>query len=292
VSGTRYLTQLMNRWGKRGPSQFYKMFKLHRTSFEQILENMFEVLEEFQGKFAFPTIASIARTKPELIKEIEHEGHEVASHGFNHVRYPTISNSERKQDLKLSLQIFRNIGIDIKGFRAPYDNYTDDMVELLDEMKLVWDGGFGYRKEYRDRNSFFTIDVNGKPSSTTFIPLNELSDDRMIDSMGMSPSDVSKALMAQIEKRAKVGGVIMFDLHPIRIGQQKYVNCLRDVLELTNQLNGWSATPTEAVTYWNKHRSWKGNAEFCLLLTGDIDNWGFSDYLRRILLKRYMRNIG
>jgi peptidoglycan/xylan/chitin deacetylase (PgdA/CDA1 family) len=290
VSESRYLTQLINRWGRRGPSQFYKMLKLHRTPFEHILQNMFEVLEEFQGRFAFPTIASIARIKPELIKEIEREGHEVASHGYNHVRYPTITKAERKHDLALSLQIFRNIGIDIKGFRAPYDNYTDDMVELLHEMKIVWDGGFGFRQEYRDKNSFFTIDVDGVPSSTTFIPLNQWSDDKLIDSMGLNPSQVSKVLRSQVQKIAKLGGVIMFDLHPIRIGQEKYVNCLRDVLEITSKLNGWSTTPTKAVTYWKNHSSWKGNSDFCLLLTGDIDNWGFSDYLRRILLKQYMKN--
>jgi len=288
VSGSGYLTQLARRWGRRGPGQFYKMLKLHRTPFNQILENMYEILEEYEGKFTYPTIASIARTKPQLVREIEREGHEVASHGYNHVRYPTITYQERERDLSLSLQIFRKIGVKINGFRAPYDNYTDDMVGLLDKTSLIWDGGYGYRPEYRESNTFFTKEVEGVPSSITFIPLNQWSDDKMIDTMGMNPEQVSKRLRIEVEKESLRGGVIMFDLHPIRIGQKKFVGCLRDVLEHTKNLNGWSTTPTEAITYWKKHRKWKNDYRFCLLLTGDIDNWGFSDYLRRTLLKRYM----
>ena len=73
----------------------------------------------------------------------------------------------------------------------------------------------------------------------------------------------------------------MFDLHPIRIGQPEYVQCLRETAEFARGRGAWIPTPYEAVTYWNKHKKWKGDAKFCLLLTGDIDNWVFSDYLRR-----------
>ena len=223
MSGSRYLTQLVRRWGSRGPAQFYRMFQLHRTPFEVILQNMYNVLDELDGKFAYPTIASIARMRPELVKEIEQQGHEVASHGYNHVRYPTITARERENDLTLSLQVFQNIGVKIKGFRAPYDNYTDDMIALLDKRGLVWDGGYGYRPEYREDNAFFNVDVDGVPSQVTLIPLNVWSDDRMIDTLGMSPSQMSSKLKSEVEMESKRGGVIMFDLHPIRIGQKKFV---------------------------------------------------------------------
>ncbi|MFW9974941.1 MAG: polysaccharide deacetylase family protein, partial [Candidatus Thorarchaeota archaeon] len=123
------------------------MLKLHRTSFNTILNNMFGVLDEFDARFAFPTVAAIAKMNPELVKRIEEEGHEVASHGYNHVRYPTISVQARQQDLLLSLQVFKKMGVKISGFRAPYDNYTDDMPELLEQAGLLWDGGFGFRPE-------------------------------------------------------------------------------------------------------------------------------------------------
>jgi peptidoglycan/xylan/chitin deacetylase (PgdA/CDA1 family) len=262
------------------------MMKLHRTPFKTILHNIFTALEEVDGRFAFPTIAAIANMKPDLVKMIADEGHEVASHGYNHVRYPTLTNDERERDLRLSLQVFKNMGIEINGFRAPYDNYTDDMPELIEQTSLVWDGGFGYRPEHREKTHFFHADINGQKSEVTYIPLNIQSDDRLIDKFGMGPQEVTKTLNVEVSKAAKSNGVIMFDLHPIRMGQPAYVGCLKDVTQHAIGLGAWCTTPAEAVKYWNTHGRWKGDSTFCLLLTGDIDNWVFSDYLRRVLWRR------
>jgi peptidoglycan/xylan/chitin deacetylase (PgdA/CDA1 family) len=259
------------------------MMKLHRTPFKTILRNMFEVLDETSGRFAFPTIAGIAKMRPELVREIVNEGHEVASHGLNHIRYTTLSAQARRNDLLSSLQVFKEIGVEITGFRAPYDRYTDDMPALLEQTDLIWDGGFGFRAEHREKTHFFHEDIDGQESRVTYIPLNIWSDDYMIDRKGMGPDIVSKVLKKEVTKAATTGGVIMFDLHPIRMGQEKYVGCLKDLMEHSNSLDGWCATPTEAVKYWKTHGKWKSDGKFCLLLTGDIDNWVFSDYLRRLL---------
>ncbi|MFX1578822.1 MAG: polysaccharide deacetylase family protein [Promethearchaeota archaeon] len=289
MSGSSYVAQLGKKWGFGAPRQLYHMLKLHKTSFSTILDNMFSVLEEFNGHFAFPTIAAVAQMKPDLVRSIEKEGHEVASHGYNHIRYPTITAQAREQDLLLSLQIYRKLGLKITGFRAPYDNYTDDIPELLEKTPLIWDGGFGYRPEHREKTHFFHAEIDGRKSRVTYIPLNRWSDDYMIDRMGMGPHAISKVLKKEVSKASKTGGVIMFDLHPIRVGQKRFVKCLGDIIEHANGLGGWCTTPTEAVQYWKTHSRWRGDSNFCLLLTGDIDNWVFSDYLRRILWKRMQR---
>lgn len=289
MSGSSYIGQLGRKWGLRAPRQLFRMLKLHRTPFNTILQNMFSTLEEVDGRFAFPTIASVAKMKPELVKMIVKEGHEVASHGYNHVRYPTLTVSEREKDLRLSLQVFKKLGIDISGFRAPYDNYTDDMPHMLERIDLLWDGGFGYRPEYREKTQFFHTDIDGQESKVTYIPLNIQSDDLMIDRLGMGPKDVTKTLNKEVSNAALTNGVIMFDLHPIRMGQSEFSGCLKDVTEHAQSLGAWCTTPTEAVKYWNTHNKWKGDSTFCLLLTGDIDNWVFSDYLRRILWRRRAR---
>ena len=102
----------------------------------------------------------------------------------------------------------------------------------------------------------------------------------------MGPKRVTHTLKAEVNNVAKTDGVIMFDLHPIRMGQAEFADCLRDVTEYAKGLGAWCTTPTEAVKYWNSHGNWKGDSTFCLLLTGDIDNWVFSDYLRRVLWRR------
>jgi peptidoglycan/xylan/chitin deacetylase (PgdA/CDA1 family) len=286
VSRLGYIGQLSKRWGMRAPKQLYQMMRLHRTSFKTILRNMFEALEEADGKFAFPTIAAIAKMRPELVKEIIEHRHEVASHGFNHVRYPTLSPKGREEDFALSLQTFKKLGIKIEGFRSPYDNYTPDMPAMLEKYNLIWDGGFGYQPEHREKTHFFQVDLDGTPSKLTYIPLNIWSDDLMIDGKGMGPQAVTMTLKKTVLEASTKGGVIMFDLHPIRMGQPEYAVCLREVIEYAHGLGAWSPTPSEAVKYWKSHNRWKSDSSFCLLLTGDIDNWVFSDYLRRVLWKR------
>ncbi|MHA2024705.1 MAG: polysaccharide deacetylase family protein [Candidatus Thorarchaeota archaeon] len=286
MSGSNYAGQLAKRWGLRAPRQLYRMMKLHRTPFKTILHNMFSALEEVDGRFAFPTIAAVAKMKPELVKMIVDEGHEVASHGYNHVRYPTLTQEAREKDLRLSLQVFKKLGIKISGFRAPYDNYTEDMLDLIEQTGLIWDGGFGYRPEHREKTHFFHPDISGQKSKVTYIPLNVQSDDLLIDKLGMGPKRVTQTLKAEVSNAAKTNGVIMFDLHPIRMGQAKFAGCLKEVIEFAKGFGAWCTTPTEAVKYWNSHGNWKGDSTFCLLLTGDIDNWVFSDYLRRILWRR------
>jgi peptidoglycan/xylan/chitin deacetylase (PgdA/CDA1 family) len=286
VSGLGYVRQLQKRWGTRAPKQLLRMLKLHRTSFDTILRNIYSALDDVHGKFAFPTVAAVAAMKPERIKEMLREGHEVASHGYNHVRYPSLTAEERERDLALSLQTYRKMGVKITGFRAPYDRYTDDMPAMIDRHGLVWDGGFGYQAEHREKTEFFHVPLAAGDSSTTFIPLNIMSDDLMIDNRGWGPKEVTKALTREVSKAARAKGVVMFDLHPIRMGQRDFAGCLHDVVEYSNEVGGWCTTPTEAVTYWRQHNKWRGDAEFCLLLTGDIDNWVFADYLRRVLWRR------
>lgn len=285
-----YAYQLLKRWGLAAPRQFYRMLKLHNTPFSTILGNIFGALDHYSAKFAFPVVAAVASMRPELIHDIIDEGHEIASHGYNHIRYTTLSEVGRERDLRASLTVLRGMGVTVNGFRAPYDNYTDDMPSILHRLGMAWDGGLGYRPEHRGSRRFFHQDLGGTESVTTFIPLNVWSDDLMIDRMNMQPEQITKRLLMEVDKAAEQGGVLMFDLHPIRIGQSKYVGCLAALVEHASTLGAWIPTPTEAVKHWKEHGKWKGDSTFCLLLTGDIDNWVFADYLRRQIWRSRLLN--
>ncbi len=291
LSALGYLRQLHKRWGVRSLVQALKMYRFHRVPFETLLTDMFGALDTYAAKFAFPIVALVARMRPDLVQMIEREGHEVASHGFNHLRYPNLTPQAREEDIVSSLAVFESLGVRVRGFRAPYNNYTDDMPLLLDRVGILWDGGFGYRPEHRGRHMFFHVNHRGRRLSTTFIPLNAWSDDRMIDTDGMGPSQITRRLVHEVTRVADLGGVIMFDFHPVRFGQPQYVGCLARLVEEAHSLGGWCPTPAEAVEYWGQHGRWPGDARFCLLLTGDIDNWVFSDYLRRVIWARQARHL-
>jgi peptidoglycan/xylan/chitin deacetylase (PgdA/CDA1 family) len=279
LSWIKYLTSFH---GEKILSQAMHMFRLHSVPFSTLLQNMFTVLERHQAKFTFPLVASVASKNIKLTREILHSGHEVAVHGFNHVNYSYITERQQDDDIKNALSAYNALGIKVNGFRAPYNVYTDASPKLVEKHGFLWDIGIGFNRKYRDGNSIFRVQIADHESSFVSIPLSGLSDDYMIDRQGLSSRQMTKKLKHVIKGASEKGGVIMFDLHPIRMGQNKYISVLNSLVKYGTELNGWFPTVTEAVNQWTKHRNWKDDAPFCCLLTGDIDNYTFSDYLRRL----------
>jgi len=105
----------------------------------------------------------------------------------------------------------------------------------------------------------------------------------MIDQYGFNSHQIGETLKRVIKRICEKHGVVMFDLHPIRIGQSQYIDGLKQALAYGAGLNGWFPTVTEAVEAWRRNKKWKHNADFCCLFTGDIDNFIFLDYLKRLL---------
>jgi peptidoglycan/xylan/chitin deacetylase (PgdA/CDA1 family) len=279
TSWLKYLTDFR---GEKVFKQALRMFRLHAVPFSTLLENMFNVLEPYHAKFTFPVVASVAAEKPELIRGILGRGHEVAVHGFKHVNYSYITERQQDNDISYAVDTFMALNIPVFGFRAPYNVYTEDTPKLVEKHGFLWDVGIGYNRKYRTGNSLFRVQIDDHDSSFVCIPLNRWSDDYMIDIRRFSVDQMEETLKRVIKGAYEKGGVIMFDLHPIRIGQFKNVKVLNTIVKYGTELNGWFPAVTEAVNYLSKHGNWKHDASFCCLLTGDIDNFSFFDYLQRL----------
>ncbi len=258
------------------------MFQLHSVPFSTLLENIFNVLESYQAKFTFPLIASIATENPMLTHSILRRGHEVAVHGFKHVNYSYITEKQQANDIKSAVDAFKGLKIPVFGFRAPYNVYTEVTPKLVEKHGFLWDIGIGYNPKYRKGNSMFRVHIDNHESGFVCIPLNRWSDDYMTDIKGFNVKQMKETLKHIIKGVSEKGGVVMFDLHPIRIGQPKYIDVLDSIVEHGTELNGWFPSVTEAVNYWTEHGKWKYEAPFCCLLTGDIDNFSFFDYFQRL----------
>jgi peptidoglycan/xylan/chitin deacetylase (PgdA/CDA1 family) len=280
---TSWTRHLRTRRGNKIFLQAIKMFYFHLTPFSVLLRRICDVLEDYDARFTFPLVASTALTNPTLVKWLQSTRHEIAIHGYKHVLYPFLSEKQQFLEIKKAIQIFNELEIPFQGFRAPYNSYSETTLELIERFGFKWDAGIGFRLNYRNGHNFFQVPLkDGKNSSFTCIPLCEWSDDRMIDNYKLSSEKMSKILIHHLEKAKQVNGLIMFDLHPIRIGQSQYIHSLRELLIHANKIGAWTPTISEAVEYWSKYRQWKDSAPVCCLLTGDIDNFTFFDYIRRI----------
>ena len=90
----------------------------------RVLKNTNKILELFdkhEVKATFFTLGYIAEKFPELIKDIDDKGHEIASHSYAHLDIRKTTKLEFENDLRKSIEILEKITRKkILGFRAPY----------------------------------------------------------------------------------------------------------------------------------------------------------------------------
>lgn len=133
----------------------------------EILENTHSVLsllEELEIKATFFFLGRIARDAPEVVRAVAQRGHEIACHGFEHLRIFDTSPKKFTEDLKASKYLLEEVSQQaVYGFRAPEFSITSASIWALD---VIRESGFLYD------SSIFPIsihDVCGIPNANRFI---------------------------------------------------------------------------------------------------------------------------
>ena len=90
----------------------------------RVEENTYLILDLFDKynvKATFFTLGYIGEQFPDLLKEIDRKGHEIASHSYAHLDLRKSTKENVEEDLVKSINILENIiGKKINGFRAPF----------------------------------------------------------------------------------------------------------------------------------------------------------------------------
>lgn len=80
---------------------------------------------------------------PGLVREIRGRGHEVASHGYNHILCNKMSLQEAKTDLEESKKLLEDIvGEPVHGYRAPSFSIRAEVLELVETCGYLYDSSF------------------------------------------------------------------------------------------------------------------------------------------------------
>ncbi|MBK5113400.1 MAG: polysaccharide deacetylase family protein, partial [Candidatus Heimdallarchaeota archaeon] len=175
---TSWIKHLAKRRGSHLISQSVRMFYFHMQPFHKLLDRMFTTLDEYDSGFTFPLVASIGEKHQDYVRFLKSYPFEIAIHGYKHVRYQHLSPEQVEQELILATKAFQKLKLPFKGFRAPYNNYSEATKELLQKFDFLWDIGIGYQQPYQETHQFFNYKFNnGKKSTYTCIPLSKWSDD-------------------------------------------------------------------------------------------------------------------
>jgi polysaccharide deacetylase family protein (PEP-CTERM system associated) len=82
---------------------------------------LIELFDRHNTRATFFVLGWVAERIPEVIRELEDRGHEIAAHGYNHLLLTEISPEEFDRDLARALEAIGGCGIKSRplGFRAP-----------------------------------------------------------------------------------------------------------------------------------------------------------------------------
>ena len=116
----------------------------HRV--EQNTNRILDLFDSHQVKATFFTLGWVAERYPPLVRRIVDSGHELASHGYQHIRVTEQTPEQFRQDIKLSRQILEDIGGQpIIGYRAA--SYSIGAKNLW-ALEVLQEEGFSYSLQH------------------------------------------------------------------------------------------------------------------------------------------------
>jgi len=87
---------------------------------ERNVDVILALLDDHKAHATYFTLGWIAERYPHLVRRIVEQGHELASHGYAHLRASDQSREEFRQDITRAKALLEDIGgVAVKGYRAP-----------------------------------------------------------------------------------------------------------------------------------------------------------------------------
>ncbi|MBV8665080.1 MAG: DUF3473 domain-containing protein [Burkholderiaceae bacterium] len=129
---------------------------------EANIDRILGILDEGKAKATFFALGWIAERYPSMIKRIVAGGHELASHGYGHLRASDQDRAEFTEDIVRSKAILEEIGgQQVFGYRAPSFSIGSRNLWALDAL---------YESGYRYSSSIYPIqhDHYGMPDAPRF----------------------------------------------------------------------------------------------------------------------------
>ncbi len=129
---------------------------------ERNVERILAMLAARQTKATFFTLGWIAERYPHLVRNIVAQGHELASHGYNHQRASDLSQAEFFADIDSAKKLLEDIGgVPVQGYRAPSFSIGAGNLWAFDSLA---------RAGYRYSSSIYPIahDHYGMPDAPRF----------------------------------------------------------------------------------------------------------------------------
>lgn len=143
---------------------------------ERNMSRLLDLLDERGVKGTFFTLGWVAERYPAVVKRIVADGHELASHGYDHTRVTQMDAAHFRRDVSHAKQLLEDSGgVAVRGYRAPTFSFREDnrwVYDILLECGYVYSSSvapvkhdlYGIpdapRTPYRDASGIMEIPIS------------------------------------------------------------------------------------------------------------------------------------
>lgn len=169
------------------------------------VERLLDIESKYKIKVTYNIVGKLIQDVPSIVRRILADGHEIASHSYEHSIIPKLTTKEMLDDINKTKDIFRSCGIALKGIRSPQSRWS------FQQMNILLDSGLQWTAE-NDHGKYPYVIKN--KNSTYLIRMPVTMDDWGYESLHETPEQMLRKLRACVDKicRKKYYGAIGF--HP------------------------------------------------------------------------------
>ncbi|SFD80373.1 polysaccharide deacetylase family protein, PEP-CTERM locus subfamily [Chitinophaga sp. CF118] len=194
-----------------------------------------DILSQTKRKATFFILGMLAQYRPDLVKKIAKEGHEIALHGQHHKNMRNLSKADAYNDLRDSYKLITDIiGGPVYGYRAPYFSIDESnfyVLEMLADLGLIYDSSiFPIKLKRYGIENFNTKDTlyelpNGKSLVELPLTISQWNNKKIPVAGGGYMRLFPKFYLDRIfrDKNSKQQNVMLY-LHPYEFDTQN-LNC-------------------------------------------------------------------
>lgn len=98
--------------------------------------HLLDLLAEYNVPATFFLLGKNVALRPQLVRRIMAEGHEIGNHSWSHPKLRTLNLAQQREELARTDALLRELGATPRHMRPPYGAYNEDTLAVVEELGL------------------------------------------------------------------------------------------------------------------------------------------------------------
>lgn len=106
---------------------------------KELTPGLLDILKKEDVKVTFFALGSSIQSHPDIVKRAAQEGHQIASHTFNHKSLTKLSSNELDKEISDTAALIRqHTGLEAAAMRPPYGDFNDAVLQAAGMPVVLW----------------------------------------------------------------------------------------------------------------------------------------------------------